>query len=72
MYQVEVKTKVVDGKELYSVYMVFRHRQRDVKFLLVPFPTMSAKQKMYFYDLLKKRVEDKPTITIKGNVSGAQ
>lgn len=68
--KVEIKSTVKDGKEYYSLYVIFRDKQEDKKFLVVPFTGMSEKAKLYYYDLLKAAKQRVPTI--KGNASGAQ
>lgn len=72
MIKFEIRCKTVNEKDLFSLYAVFRENQRDVSFLLVPFPSMSDRQKMYFYDLLKKHGVAKVSAFSKGNASGAQ
>lgn len=56
MVKVKLETKQVDGKEYVSVYLIFRDGQQDRKFLVVPFPGMSQRQKFYFRDLARKRI----------------
>ena len=66
----EVKSITKDGKEYVSLYVIFRDKQKDKKFLVVPFQEMSEKQKLYYYDLLK--ATKKRSHLLKEDASGAQ
>jgi len=70
--ELKAMLKQVDGKEYVHLYVVFKDKYKEKCFAVVPLQSISNKAKLYFYDQVKKRLKTQPSLTIKGNASGAQ